>query len=479
MNRKILHTLQIVVALLICLMTASCSNFFSGSSPLPLTYDDRLKVTKASFNLLEIPYMRELINDSEVKTYIVAFDGTENDRSNYNEKLERKTIVGYLSEVLENNGHDVNYTKGPGVDSLPDSAFCFTCLEKAGKAFEYINKKIASEIKTNEHLEIRVFVFGFSRGAAIGRHFMNLLSDKYPQNMTHKRSGNRLTVRSIGVLFDTVATGKRKQLRLGISPTTDYLVHIIAQDERRPLFTVIEDEDKSFKKSAYQNVVRTDRLLQLTLPGAHSDIGASYLSGVGTFYRTLGKRILFNFGLIDDNSSILVADVLSEGVTDSRGTFDKLLGILPATQKPNIQRESFKVPSEKLTLSQKELIEHRLKFFMLSENRPASTTQHTALSTLKFDLMKSKNNLKFISANVDIANNIIDFETINNTREIVFRYSQSSFVNRWKLSDKVWEALPLNQRSSLELVVLEVGNIREAYIFVNGVAIERHQKDRA
>ena len=71
-------------------------------------------------------------------------------------------------------------------------------------------------------------VIGFSRGVANGRHFMNLLVDKYPGNIKHEQTGNSLRVRSVGILFDTVAKEIRKQLRLGISPTIDYLVHIIS-----------------------------------------------------------------------------------------------------------------------------------------------------------------------------------------------------------------------------------------------------------
>jgi hypothetical protein len=158
-------------------IATGCSSFFSGGEPVPVLQEDRLIAVYADRALLNVPFLTSGIDGEPVKIYVVAFDGTGNDKFNI-AKDERKTVVAAMAEVLEKK-YDVNYVRGPGITSKIDAAICFTCIPKAEEALSKLEKEVTSWLGLNPDGEIRILVLGFSRGAAIGRHFMNIVNDKW------------------------------------------------------------------------------------------------------------------------------------------------------------------------------------------------------------------------------------------------------------------------------------------------------------
>jgi len=124
--------------------------------------------------------------------------------------------------------------------------------------------KIKHIIKDNPDKEIVIDVYGFSRGAAEARDFINEV------NEICTNVDGKSVVGFVG-LFDTVAS-------IGLSGDYDFelnlnldkdsaetIFHIKAKDEMRANFP-----SESFKLSDGPNIT------QITLPGVHSDIGGGY-----------------------------------------------------------------------------------------------------------------------------------------------------------------------------------------------------------
>ncbi|WP_125718792.1 T6SS phospholipase effector Tle1-like catalytic domain-containing protein [Flavobacterium ustbae] len=154
-------------------------------------------------------------------------------------------------------------------------------------------KKLAETVGTNNKKEIDILyldVFGFSRGAAAARVFLDEISQKaYPSSLNRKNKGghlgyflakndikvNLIKVRFLG-LFDTVSSystiidGKPnfdddiKQLPLNNLSKATTVMHFIAMDEHRNNFSLTS----------------TSVGKQREFPGVHSDIGGSYNDGI-------------------------------------------------------------------------------------------------------------------------------------------------------------------------------------------------------
>jgi len=154
-------------------------------------------------------------------------------------------------------------------------------------------KEIVNNLKRNSISEVDILyldVFGFSRGAAAARVFLDEISQKaYPLSANRKNKGGALgyylaqkdikvgliKVRFLG-LFDTVSSystlidGKpnfdndTKQLPLNNLNKAESVMHFTAADEHRNNFSLTTT-----------NVGKTREF-----PGVHSDVGGSYNNGI-------------------------------------------------------------------------------------------------------------------------------------------------------------------------------------------------------
>ncbi|RXF06244.1 phospholipase effector Tle1 domain-containing protein [Pseudoalteromonas phenolica] len=236
---------------LFILTLPSCSSMFSGDTPLPVTFEEREQVKRAT-SYLKVPRWVSNTDNKKIRYYVVAFDGTGNDKNNI-EDNSRQTVVAYLFNLLTKvYSYDGEYYKGPGTQTFYparklDSAQCYSCKSIAKNALRDLEAYLKGSIDYSSNTEVRVITIGFSRGAAIARHFMNIVSDKFQTSLyLDKNIQGAPLVRTLGILYDTVATSVEDELKLEIASSTDFLLHFIANDESRRLFPVIKDFDVNF-----------------------------------------------------------------------------------------------------------------------------------------------------------------------------------------------------------------------------------------
>ncbi len=118
-----------------------------------------------------------------------------------------------------------------------------------------------------------IYIFGFSRGAAIARRFASLIH-KEPQNYIQVTPGD-MPIRFLGV-FDTVASLGNPNL-VGDLPKYDVKFqggHTISPLVREALHLVSIDENRKPFMPTLMN--SEDRVTEIWFPGVHSDIGGGY-----------------------------------------------------------------------------------------------------------------------------------------------------------------------------------------------------------
>lgn len=354
-------------------LNASCS-VFSGGEVLPISDAERLAVTTNIDKLSwQHPYIQVNALEPHVRVYKVAFDGTLNDRERVPSE-EQPTIVARIAKLIEDN-RDVHYYPGPGMQgesiSLIDAMFGTSCIKVAEQAAAEYEKRAQEWRDADPNVEIRIFVTGFSRGAATARHFMNLVSAK-DIRVRSASAANSIPPRFYALLFDTVSTGQTDRLLLSLPATLDYLVHFVALDESRPLFTPVIDVTAAHRGAkpilGLRGGFPPDRINLVQMPGAHSDIGSSYPDGIGNEYVVLAEQILYYMGLHGRNCWE-IDDYFVGGKHDSRGIFDKLIGVPAPNSSGNSIRRYVPIPVAEQTPAQFLNMIERLD--ILKQGRPA------------------------------------------------------------------------------------------------------------
>ena len=217
-----------------------------------------------------------------MKKIIISFDGTCNEPEDAKQErgflgfgsLEDDSITNVLKLHLMLGGT----LKG---DSVHEDQPCFyysgvgTYGSKIQRVF---NAGLALQRLDSDHILLtatrdlrrvyengdEIFVFGFSRGAAIARQFASLLPLDFPHGTPRIRFlGVYDTVASIGI--PNLDDGKKPVSDVVfedhfISDTIDEALHLLALDEKRKAFmpTLMNQED---------------RVMEIWFSGAHSDVG--------------------------------------------------------------------------------------------------------------------------------------------------------------------------------------------------------------
>lgn len=250
------------------------------------------------------------INHQPVIVGVIAFDGTRNNKNKLN-KNERETIVGHIYDALEKNDSIKirHYYTGAGTQSNPflaslDTIIGYSLKDTSKNAAENVLDQIITLRQKQPNADVRLLVTGFSRGAATARDFMNKF-EKYWKSKP--RIGN--TPKFYAILFDTVPAQLIKNLDLSVPVDADVFYHFVAQDERRIFFRPVLDEPQNDPYGRVHTVLN---------PGAHSDIGGSYPTGIGLEYTTDTDFILGQMGLLQDKVFKVESDTLFQGKNDSR-----------------------------------------------------------------------------------------------------------------------------------------------------------------
>jgi hypothetical protein len=249
-------------------------------------------------------------------SYMSDIDGSNTSYGNDNTNVDRLEKA-YLKDKDKHN-YSV-YVEGIGTknpkknkDGTLDYYGDFTRGQGYGEGetglFEKVEKgsvDIVSKLQDMDEENVSTLyldVFGFSRGAAAARIFVNELNKnktagkknsyqwgylgKAFKEMGYKTLPHRIKVRFLGI-FDTVSSYgsnvfddiDKDKVPLTI-PKVGFTVHLTAEDEHRfnfPLTTITSAGENS---------------IELTLPGSHSDIGGGYKSGPETVILTeTGSKI--------------------------------------------------------------------------------------------------------------------------------------------------------------------------------------------
>jgi hypothetical protein len=231
----------------------------------------------------------------------VFFDGTGNNRT---ESADIMSNVGKLSYLYRNdNGLFSNsdetryamlYVRGVGTKSdgendpidndfgewkIGGAAFGSGGVERIAFMLERLDNLI-DQVSSPVILD----VFGFSRGAALARSFVNIMTEKsFDNNFKKLHLCNQLSVRFVG-LYDTVGSfgtpGNNDDpynFQLG-KTKAKYIYQITAQDELRKNF-----DSQTLKRTQAEFLPfpiesRNKWMVEEAMPGVHSDIGGGYKS---------------------------------------------------------------------------------------------------------------------------------------------------------------------------------------------------------
>lgn len=262
-----------------------------GVGTYPASADDLAGYRRASDQLGE--FRAPLLKGSEGKErlYVAAFDGTGN--SMFKDAPANHTNVAYVAkqiDALKDPAIGFGYVEGPGTQGglggLGDIMTGDSYRARMDEMYVQFVRQADAWLKENPNADIRIAAIGFSRGAEQAAGFTRLIEERGIQdpagmNVVRDRNGfiDRLeftrpplrepgtVVQAVG-LFDPVGTGEPRDHDRRLPPSVVSGFQITAEDERRNLFQSTRVLDPG--------VTDGGRFLNVTVAGAHSDIGGSY-----------------------------------------------------------------------------------------------------------------------------------------------------------------------------------------------------------
>lgn len=222
-----------------------------------------------------------------MKKLIINFDGTGNepgDAMAHNDDIREDENISNILKIhllaggnLENTAQAIDgqqsfYYPGVGVRGgffkrLWRQAF-------AAKAPEIIMSEALEDLEQVYEKNDRLYIFGFSRGAAIARLFASRLAKNGIQ--TAKGSLDPQPVVSFLGVFDTVAAFGKPNLDKATRPVSDVVFEdgTISPIIRNALHLLALDENRlAFRPTLMNHEARAN---EVWLPGVHSDVGGGY-----------------------------------------------------------------------------------------------------------------------------------------------------------------------------------------------------------
>ncbi|WP_113632359.1 DUF2235 domain-containing protein [Pectobacterium peruviense] len=193
-----------------------------------------------------------------------------------------KEGMEYRSDNMLTKGLDLDFG---GENTSIVGKVNFACEQSIAEAIGDDLKNVLPNIDCIHRI---VFdVFGFSRGAAAARHFVNVIDQKadHPLVLAVAKTptirlkagfdwANREDVRITFVgIFDTVASSYHPSLNIRLhADSVERLVHLTALDEVRKHFPLTRVTPTAIGTSI------PPHFTEMALPGAHSDLGGGYYS---------------------------------------------------------------------------------------------------------------------------------------------------------------------------------------------------------
>ncbi|WP_049622998.1 T6SS phospholipase effector Tle1-like catalytic domain-containing protein [Frateuria defendens] len=223
------------------------------------------------------------------KLFVAAFDGTGNNK--YTDP-GHATNVAWIDDQIKAANQAGNtqihsyYVPGPGAqaDKLVaawDLARGFSYEENLNTAYQELVNQADAWKQADPDAVIRVHSLGFSRGGSQSAGFSRLVHEQGIPDLRSRTfdAAGRVAyaryhvppgqvVQAVG-LFDPVATGVPMDYDRRLPPSVVSGLQITAADERRATFP----SDQILPPGLSED----GRFLNLTVPGAHSDVGGGYL----------------------------------------------------------------------------------------------------------------------------------------------------------------------------------------------------------
>ena len=251
--------------------------------------------------------------DDQRKVYFFIFDGTWNDKDKDQHKTVSAKLYDQLVQLQEKDSRiHVNYYSGVGTRT---SLLNRLWEGATGNGSEERAKKALDELKNVETAnKPHIYSIGFSRGAATARHFLNLVDEYYfeEENFSPFEKSLFSKPRLYSMLFDTVATGQLSTLKLEIPQSVISTIHFVATSEERTFFPVTRIPQQNNSETLGQ------QLLEVDLPGVHSDIGGGYGDSLEKLTLFLANTWLNKQGIHLPAENQDFQAILNMGKNDSR-----------------------------------------------------------------------------------------------------------------------------------------------------------------
>ncbi len=232
---------------------------------------------------------------------LFAFDGTRH-------SPQTQSNVWKLSQAYRDG--PVYYHAGPGNSTSIDwdAATASSAPQIIENQWQSLLDVLHQSSNTGEHIPIDII--GYSRGAALARHFGNLIN----QHMTGTLFAFQDTLRGVISacvdlrfmgLFDTVAQFglgglNNAQYDLSISPAWEWVAHAVALHERRWLLPLTSAGD-----------AHGHNVIEAPFIGAHADIGGGVLRGMssGIHHQADLSDVALNWMLWQARAAALMFDL--------------------------------------------------------------------------------------------------------------------------------------------------------------------------
>lgn len=248
------------------------------------------------------------------RLYVAALDGTGN--SMFDDAPENWSVVARIYEqisALDDQGINNirgGYVEGTFTQDNPilryiDGISGYTFERRVETAYDQFCRQAKIWLSEDPDAQIRVVGVGFSRGAEETAALLRMIDelgiqDPTGANYTYHKDGLIKDVEYVrpplvppgqtmqaALLYDPVATGVKEHDRR-LPPSVMSALQITAEDERRDQFESTNLIEPGFSEG--------NRFLNITVGGAHSDIGDTYtLNGFGVRSHNLGIDYLNSF----------------------------------------------------------------------------------------------------------------------------------------------------------------------------------------
>ena len=285
-----------------------------GASTYPADAADLESYREASRQIaqMQMPVLVRADRTNE-RLFVVGFDGTGADMAQdarerwtnvalihdqIQEKLRRGEVSNVASSYVEGAG-----TRGGFFNRFADRVFGHSFEARVEQGYKQFIDQAGQWLKENPGADIRIAATGFSRGAEQMAAFTRMVHERGiqdPDGAVYRtdRNGQIISVEytkpplvapglvpQAALSLDPVGTGVPNQNDRRLPPSVVTGLQITAEDERRDLFRSSNHIDPGMHEGS--------RFLNVTVGGAHTNIGGSYLAnGLSERTHNLGVDFL-------------------------------------------------------------------------------------------------------------------------------------------------------------------------------------------